>query len=570
MSWCPGVRRKPRRFLLLLTLAIVVAAPLSGQSAGFARYHSDRQLGSALDSLQHRYPRLIEVTTIAQSPGGHPVAVARLAAGNAPDSRPALLVIANAFGPHLIGSEIALAALGTLAREYGTDSSVTRLLDRVTLYVVPRANPDAAEAFFETPVVERTRNGMAFDDDRDGAEDEDGPEDLNRDGLITLMRVSDSAGEWTADSLEPWLMRKANPARGEVGHYRMYEEGIDNDHDERWNEDPAGGINVNRNFSYSYEFFAEGSGLNPMDAPEARAIAQFFVDHPNVAAVYVLGPQDNVIKPWEYRKDGGAAAGARNPLTGILEEDDPYFGEVAKRIRKLTGEDKGPPSADLKGDPLSFAYFHMGRWAWGSRGWTIPELPADTSKTAPKPDPKDSVKDERNALRWLRQNRPDAVVEWTAISHPDFPGRTVEVGGFRPFTLLNPPDALMDSVLTRQSRVVAALAAELPVIQLRGVTVERVSPQVFRVTAQVANLGYLPTVSQLGARVRWPQRVRLELKTDGQQIVGGRAVQLLDPVPGNGGSREISWLVVGAADSKVTVSAASPVAGSVTQTITLR
>ncbi|MEO8201498.1 MAG: peptidase M14, partial [Gemmatimonadota bacterium] len=241
-----------------------------------------------------------------------------------------------------------------------------------------------------------------------------------------------------------------------------------------------------------------------------------------------------------------------------------------QRFQRIIHQDKGPASADLKGDPLSFAYYHMGRWAWGSPGWSIPEMPADTSKSAPKPDPKDPLKEERNTLRWIRQNRPDAVIQWTEITHPDFPGRKVEVGGFRPFVLMNPPDSLLDSVLIRQARFVEELAHMLPSVAIREVKVERVGAQVFRVTAQVANSGYLPTVSQLGVRVRWPQRVRLELKTSGQQIAGGRAIQLLDPIPGNGGSREFTWLVVGTADSKLTLTASSPVAGTATQSITLR
>ncbi|MEO8199588.1 MAG: M14 family zinc carboxypeptidase, partial [Gemmatimonadota bacterium] len=237
MTWCPGFHR-PLRTMMLLSVPGLLASTLSGQSPGFSRYHSTRQLAGALDSLHRQFPRLVEVTSIAQSPGGRPLSVVRLSAGDAPDTRPALLVIANASGPHVIGSEIALAVLQSMAKGYGSDPAITSLLDRSTIYVIPRANPDAAEAFFENPAVERTRNGLPFDDDRDGSVDEDGPEDLNRDGLITLMRVTDSAGEWTTDSLEPWLMRKARPARGENGQYRVYEEGIDNDHDERWNEDP--------------------------------------------------------------------------------------------------------------------------------------------------------------------------------------------------------------------------------------------------------------------------------------------------------------------------------------------
>jgi hypothetical protein len=156
------------------------------------------------------------------------------------------------------------------------------------------------------------------------------------------------------------------------------------------------------------------------------------------------------------------------------------------------------------------------------------------------------------------------------VRHPDFAGRTVQVGGFRPFALLNPPPALLDSVIAKQARFVTELAGMLPAVSLREVRVERVSERVFRVTAQVANSGLLPTNAAIGSRTRWPLRVRVELVPDGQEIAGGRRVQLLDSVRGSGRSTELSWLVVGAPGSNLTLRASSPVAGSASQTITLR
>src|SRR5690606_2344110 len=104
----------------------------------------------------------------------------------------------------------------------------------------------------------------------------------------------------------------------------------------------------------------------------------------------------------------------------------------------------------------------------------------------------------------------------------------------------------------------------------RDVRVELVGDRVYRVTAELGNDGYLPTTSAIGVRARWPRRVRLDIDLNGQSIASGRKVQLLDPIPGSGGTTEVSWLVVGAAGSSVTVRAESPVAGSVSRTITLQ
>ena len=61
-----------------------------------------------------------------------------------------------------------------------------------------------------------------------------------------------------------------------------------------------------------------------------------------------------------------------------------------------------------------------------------------------------------------------------------------------------------------------------PAVALREVRVEPVSDRVFRVTAQVANDGFLPTQSAIGARVRWQQPVRVTFRraAAGWQLVG--------------------------------------------------
>src|SRR5690606_17335458 len=189
--------------LVPLTLALD-AAPLHGQapdwSAEQARYHDHARLSSELENLRRAHPLLIEIEEIAQSPGGRAVHAVRIGSGDDVDERPALLILANAYGPHLVGSEIALAAIQDLAGSFGSDDSVSALLRRTTIYVLPRLNPDAAEAFFSRPLTERIRNAEAFDEDRDGRVDEDGAVDLNGDGLVSAMRVQDPTGAWMPDA----------------------------------------------------------------------------------------------------------------------------------------------------------------------------------------------------------------------------------------------------------------------------------------------------------------------------------------------------------------------------------
>ena len=576
------------RWLALGFLANPLAAHAQAGAADPYRDHA--ALLSAVDGLRRAHPRLIEVSTLATSPGGRVIPAIRLGAGPTVDSRPALLIVANAHGPHLIGSAIALGALEHLAAGYGRDTAITALLDRTTLYVVPRLNPDAAEALFGATRWERRTNDAPDDADHDGATDEDGPLDLNGDGFITVMRIADPAGEWRPDSLEPRLMRRADAAKGESGGWSVRPESRDQDGDGVANEDGPGGTDVNLNFPHDYPWFRTGSGLHPISSPEARGLAEFVVAHPNIAAAYVLGPQDNLMTPWKHRAGPGAGApegtSQGGPYTSILSADEAWFGEVSARFKRVTGLTGTPPAETGGGDVLTWLYYHMGRFAFGSRGWWIPDAPSDSAARGgagarpaggtggtggpggtPRPDP---MIQERKTVAWLDAHDPTAVLPKTPVQHPDFPGQVVEVGGMRPGATLNPPAPFADSAITRHTRFITELAGMLPRVAWRDAKAESLGRNVWRITAQVANTGFLPTRAAIGEKARWPRQIKVTLTGNGLEVAGGRAIQLVGTIAGSGRSEELSWVVTGAAGTTVTLRAESPVAGTAVTTLTLR
>lgn len=550
-------------------------APINGQNARTAGYSTHTRLVAAIDSLKRVAPDLVAVSDVATSTGGRRIPLIRLGKGTNVDKRPALLVLGNTYGPHIIGSEIALGAARQLVGAYGKDTTVTRLLDQRTIYIVPRVNPDAAETFFASPLAERPHSGVPYDDDRDGRVDEDGPDDLNGDGLITMMRIEDPSGEWITDPTDPFLMRRANTARGERGRYLLMTEGIDNDKDGRFNEDDKGGTDINKNFPNNFEFFRDG-GDYALSAPEARGVAELFQKYDNITAVYVIGPQDNLNTPWVGRRVPGISGrpqgtSAGGPFTATLPEDDSWFAEASRRFKSATGLQRGPNTPEGKGDPLSWVYYHMGRYAFGSNGWWVPEADAAAAGRGGGAGAADPIARERAIYKWLSANRPDAIVEWKRVEHPDFPGKVVEVGGIAPYATLNPPAALIDSTVAQHARFTRELVDMLPSVSLRGVQVESIGNRVWRVSADVVNDGYLSTMSAIGVRARWPRRLRVDMTLSGnQELASGRATELLTPLGGSGGFTRLNWVVIGDAGSTVTLWAGSPIAGEATQIITLR
>jgi hypothetical protein len=136
--------------------------------------------------------------------------------------------------------------------------------------------------------------------------DEDGPEDLNKDGVMTVMRVKDPKGPYMISPDDPRLMKRADPAKGESGGWALYTEGIDNDGDGFINEDGPGGVDINRNFMHQYPYFAPDAGRYMVSEAETRALLEYVLKHSNIAAILTFGESDNLVGA---AGRAGAAAG---------------------------------------------------------------------------------------------------------------------------------------------------------------------------------------------------------------------------------------------------------------------
>jgi hypothetical protein len=287
--------------LKLLVLLFLLAESAPGQTKlAFERYHSPEEVTALLKDLASRHPQLVVLHEIGSSAGGYPLQVLevrRTAEGLAkPSERPAILVTANLEGTHLIGTEAALFLLEKLlASGAETEARFKPLLSQKTLYVAPLLNPDGARNYFFSPRNERPANSSPVDDDLDGQVDEDGPDDLNQDGVITQMRAKDPEGEWIIDPAEPRLLRKADSQKGETGVYKLYLEGIDNDQDGEINEDPPGGVELHHNFPHDFEHNSPSAGRWPISQKESQALIDFLLAHPQIALVLNFSTENTLL-----------------------------------------------------------------------------------------------------------------------------------------------------------------------------------------------------------------------------------------------------------------------------------
>jgi hypothetical protein len=544
----------------LLTTTLMVTLGL-----GFARaqtnYRSSQQVTTQLQSLSRQHSSITSLQSIGKTDGGKDIWVLTLGSGDI-DNHPAIVVAGGVDGRYIISSELALKFAEDLLSSSQTDS-VKALLASTTFYVLPNVNPEATDQLFAQLKYARTGNARATDDDRDGQSGEDGFEDLNGDGLVTMMRVEDPTGPWKKNEADDRIMVKA--ADGETGGFLYLSEGTDNDKDGSFNEDGAGGINFNSSLTWDFPYFQPGAGDFPVADKENRAVLDFLFERWNVFALVTFGSSDNLSAPMKYN----AGEASKRVLKGILKADAEANALVAKTYTDIAGKKDGAQTVVQSGGFMEWGYFHYARFSYGTPAWSWPDfkMPEDSTAKAKYKVNKDKNK-EVDYLRWAEANNHDLFVGWKEISHPDFPGKKVEVGGWKPMALYNPPYSLVADISGKQNKFIVKLASMKPQVKIENLTTEAVGKGMTRISADIFNAGALATMTELAQRTRWIRMTKVEMTTTGsQQIVAGDKVKLISSITG-GDKITMSWLVKGS--GTVTLSAGSAQTGIDTKTINLK
>jgi len=582
---------RKKSVLRYVLISIIILFSMSISWSQITGYHSYAELKSKLKELADQHSQVITLNSHGETLGEKEILSLTVGKGKT-DTKPAILMVGGVNGTDLAGTEVLLQFVQSIAEDYNKVDSVKSLIDNVTLYIFPRVNPDASEAFFSKPQYARSFNMRAMDLDTDGKMDEDGYDDLNKDGYINWLRITEPGGDWLDDKDYPGLLKKADTGKGETGIYRLIQEGFDNDGDGQLNEDEPGGVNFNQNFTFKYKFFTPGAGFHQVSEVETRAVADFVYGHPNIAAVFSFSPNDNLNKAWEAPKGPPkkSGQGSREPVEQIDQKDAPYFAHISDLFKKMTKLSDLSTSESGQGAFNEWVYYHFGRWSFSTPAWWPPlssgqpdssESDTDSvkteenkvSKNSPKKPQGENKKTKSQRLwNWIQAtNQQDAFVAWKEIKHPDFPDKKVELGGFKPFAEYNPPADSLKALSNKYYPFLFKLSSSLPKIDIKNLKVEDVHNNVYRITLNAVNEGYLPTNPQMGVPNKWCPKIKLALDlSENQKVVSGRVLQFIDQLAGSGGSEEISWMVMGKKGETVKITVGSPMAGTVVQEVELR
>ena len=532
-------------FLSMLTLFSIDLFQLSAQN----QYSDFKTMSHRLEVLGRDYHSICTSKSLIKTAGGKDIWVLTIGTDEK-DNKPGVAVLGGIEGNHLLGKELAFG-FAELILKNASSPEIKELLDKITFYVFPDVSPDATEQFFSDLKYERVINSRSTDNDRDFVYGEDPYEDLNKDGCITLIRVDDPSGEYIESAEDNRIMIKADLSKGQSGHYLIFSEGIDNDKDGSFNEDGAGGVSFNRNFTFNYEEFGLNAGLHSVSEPETKAIADFLFDRFNIYAVFTFGPQDNL---GQSLKHSDNTTGDRR-ITSIMKTDEVINKLVSDKYHEITGVKGSPAVKTTSGNFMDWAYFHYGRYSFSTPAWWFPVEEGKNPEVAFM---------KLNEKKNINNN----FVKWTGINHPDFPGKKTEVGGIKPFSLINPPSDTLGDLIYKNYKFITAIASMHPELEFLDIKTDNSGGNIFRVSLKLHNKGIFSSCAEIGEKNIWTRVMRITLEpADGQTFLSGQRVQRVERLEGDE-SVEFNWLIKGKGSIKLSAGALNT--GIITKTIELK
>ncbi len=501
----------------LVLMMSVVAPSASAQQRGSDPEHTldltwDRwldhdELGERMRLMERTWPDFLDLQSIGMSYGGREMWLMTInnPATGTDDSKSAMYIEANVHGNEIQGGEVILYTIWYLMENYGKIEDVTRLVDERAFYLLPSVNPDGRDYFLDGSGSGGRTGHVPVDSDGDGAFDEDGPNDLNGNGLIDQIRkYTPGEGTHRVSALDARIMEQVPP--DETGDWVILgSEGIDDDGDGRVNEDPIGGYDPNRNYPADWQpNYIQGGSMNyPFELPEPRAINDFMMAHPNIAGFQSFHNSGGMIL-----RGPGSAWGGAYPAADVRVYDEigefgermlPYYNYIVIWRGLYTSHGS---SIDWTNDGLGIISYGNELWN-GGQYFNSPLL-------------QDQQQDVRQPISGQRSRYffddflefGDEFVDWAPFDHPQF--GPVELGGFKKLSSRVNPRFMSMELFHRNMSFTLYHADMMPLMSMGATSVESLDGSVHRVRVDITNESLIPTIT---VRARQNKVVRPDLIT---------------------------------------------------------
>ncbi|HYF75629.1 MAG TPA: M14 family metallopeptidase [Symbiobacteriaceae bacterium] len=527
-----------------------------------SKYHRYDEITAFLKAWAEIYPHLCRLESVGKSAEGREIwsmTITNFATG-ADTVKPAYHINGQHHAGEVTAAATAVYTIHYLLTEYGTNPAVTELLDTRVVYVLPRLSVDGTEWYFDQPQMLRSTPLMwPSPEEPEGLR----PEDINGDGKILLMRIKHPEGEWKVSEKDARLMVRRRPEDREGTFYKIHTEGtikrrtesgeLEPFYDGRpITGDPGGpyarerSFDFNRNYPLNWkpQYRQPGAGRYPFDRPEVRAMAEFWLKHPNIGAAMSYHTRSGMnLRP--------------SPLIGddkMNSFDLQMYKTIGDTCQRITGyptvsvyeyftADYNPDRLDV-GSWLEWAYDQMGVQGFEMELWNFPYICGVPYRPFKELKNLSDEKREEEALMQLQWNdrelNGEGFTNWTPFAHPQL--GPVEIGGWEPkFVGQNPPEKLLHQEVHKNCLFTVEHALSLPLLRVGDVRVTRLGVGLFKLAVQVVNQGFLPTnVTQVAVNMKATKPVEVTLAGEAK-VVGGKAKQELGHVLGRGCGGASMW-----------------------------
>jgi len=416
-----------------------------------------------------------------------------------------MFIEANVHGNEIQGGEICLYTIWYLMENYDRNPEIKELIDERVFYIAPTVNPDGRDYFMDGTGSGARTGHVPVDSDGDGLFDEDGPDDLNGNGIIEQIRkYVPGEGTHRLNQNDPRIMEAVAP--GEKGDWVLLgSEGLDNDGDGRVNEDPPGGYDPNRNYAADWQpnYIQGGSMDYPFRLPESRATEDFLAAHPNIAGMQSYHNSGGMIL-----RGPGSAWHGDYPASDIRVYDE--IGENGERIlpwynyiiiwQGLYTVHGG--SIDWTSDGHGIVSFSNELWN-GGKYFQSPLL----NEQMDNPFSPLSGGGSRFFFDDFLEFG-EMYEEWTPFDHPDY--GEVEMGGWSKYTGRINPRFMSMETFHRNMAFTLYHADEMPIMKMGETRVESIGGGLYKVQVDIINERLIPSIT---ARAMNNRVVRPDLLT---------------------------------------------------------
>ncbi len=554
----------------------------------YDHYFKYDEIKSNLEKLAKKHGKLMKVETNCITEEGRSqfvVTLTNTATGDAM-SKPGWYLDGNIHAGEVTASMAAMYMIDYLVTNYGKDKKVTKLLDGTTIYVIPRVTPDGAETYLSTPYTLRSVNR-----DYMGAPGGIQGEDLDGDGVIRMMRIPTVYGAWKKDPKNSGCMVKRDPGDVDGEFYDIYPEGLLESFDGEENlksKRTNWGLDFNRNFPYGWfpDARQPGAGKYPLSNIETKAIVDFVLAHPNIGGASCGHTSGGLLLYPPGTKPSSTAPS--DDVQSLIEIAN--MGKEELDYKPLNIFDSFVHSQEFydSGALDDWFYQSQGIPAYTVEFWDLATkvgVPVDWEDKKPR-NPEKEIERFNACMKWVKENAPQYYSDWKAFDHPQF-GK-VEIGGFNyKFTHQNPPEHMLLKECENFARFGIRFASAMPHLSVDSVYAEKVKAGIYKVTAVVGNLGYLPT-NLTDEAIHLKTAKPVEVSLSGAEIVSGKEKEEIGNLSGYSRTRsgvffygnistsesatakkKLSWIVKGAAGDVVTITAAQEKSGTASAQVTL-